>query len=147
MPLSWLAVVSNFCSNSFLPFLKPYCSRSFFYMLFPRFSWSTLLSFPSCLNFHNLTYLGIDVSTHVMTIPLQTTLNYHVLSLHNETYPITKNIIRHPINQSQPTHPDHTTLHPIQHCLIDNSKFPRFTTVQQNWSNTTLINAPPLLQR
>ena len=35
-------------------------------------------------------------------------------------------------------HPDHATLHPTQPHLIRNSKFPRFTTVQQNWSNTAI---------
>ena len=37
-------------------------------------------------------------------------------------------------------HIDHTMLHPMQPRLICNSKFPRFTTVQQNWSNRTHIN-------
>ena len=32
-------------------------------------------------------------------------------------------------------------------CLIRNSKLPRFTSVQQNWSNITLINLPPLFER
>ena len=39
-------------------------------------------------------------------------------------------------------HIDHTMLHPMQPHLICNSKFPCFTTVQQNWSNTTHINLP-----
>ena len=37
-----------------------------------------------------------------MNIPSQTALNYHILNLHNNTHPITKNISRHPINQSHP---------------------------------------------
>ena len=87
--------------------------------------------------------MGIDVSTHDTTIPPQTALNYHILNLHNNTHPIMKNITRHPINKSHPKHhPDHTMLHPTQPRLISNSKFSRFTTVQQNWSNTTLINLP-----
>ena len=48
----------------------------------------------------------------------------------------------------QPVSPtDHTTFHPMQPRFIRNSKFPGFTTVQQNWSNKTLINLPLLLQR
>ena len=33
----------------------------------------------------------------------------------------------------------HTMLHPMQRCLIRNSKFQGFTTVQQNLSNITQI--------
>ena len=126
MPLSRLAWVRNFCSNSLLPFLSivrilssqaiPF--QILLYALFPRFPWSTLLPFPSYFNFHHLTYLGIDVSTHYMTIPPQTALNDYILNLHNNTHPIAKNINRHPINQSHPTHPDHTTLHPTQRRMI-----------------------------
>ena len=36
---------------------------------------------------------------------------------------------------------------PTQPHLICHSNFPCFTTVQQTWSNTTLINLPPLLRR
>ena len=152
MPLSRLAGVSNFCSNSLSPFLsivrilssQAISFQILLYVLFPRFPWSTLLPFPSYFNFHRVTYFGIDVST----IPPQMALNDHILNLHNNTHPITKNISRHPVNQSHPTHhPDHTTIHPTQPRLIHNSKFPRFTTVQQNWSNTKLINLPPLFQR
>ena len=154
MPLSRLAGVSNFCSSSLALFFSIIRILSFqaisfqllLYALFPWFPWSTLLSFSSCFNFHNLTQL----MSSRMTWPYHRwqLFYYHVLNLHNNTHPITKNISRHPINQSHPTHqPDHTTLHPMQPCLICNSKFPRFTTVQQNWSNTTLINLPPLLQR
>ena len=121
MALSRQVGVSNFCSNSLSSFLligrilfSQFVSfQILFYALFPRFPWSTLLPFPSYFNFHNFTYLGIDVSMRDMTIPPQTALNYHILNLHNNTYPITKNISWHPINQSHPTHhPDHTTLHP-----------------------------------
>ena len=155
MPLSRLAGVSNFCSNFLSPLLSIVCilcshAMSFqilLYALFLQFPWSTLLPFPSYFNFHNLMYLGINVSTHEMTIPPQMAFNYQILNLHNSTHPITKNISQHPINQSHPTyHPD-TMLHPTQPHLICNSKFPRFTTVQQNWSNTTLIYHPPLLQK
>ena len=119
--------------------LNPYRLKSFF-----TYSYHDFFGRP---NFHNLMYLGIDISTHDMTIPPQAALNY-ILNFRNNTHPITKNISRHPINQSHPTrHPDHTTLHPTQPRLIRNSKFSRFTTVQQHWSNTTLINFPPLLQR
>ena len=113
--------VSNFCSNSLSSFLLivrilsslAISFQILLYALFPRFPWSIFLPFPSYFNFHNLTYLGTDVSTHDMTIPLQTALNYDTLNLHNNTHPITKNISRHPINQSHPTHyPDHTTLPP-----------------------------------
>ena len=119
MPLSRLAGVSNFCSNALSPFLS--IVRIFFsqaisfqillYTLFPRFPWLTLLPFPSYFKFHNLTYLGIDVYTHDMTIPPQMVLNDQIPNLQN----ITNNISRHPINQSHPTHHhDHTTLHPTQ---------------------------------
>ena len=100
MPLSQLAGVSNFCCFSLSKFLSSVRAlssqaisfRILLYALFPRFPWSTLLLFPSYFNFHNFTYLGIDVSMHDMTIPLQTALNYYIHNLHNNTHPITKNI-------------------------------------------------------
>ena len=155
MSLSRLAGASNLCSNSLLPFLSILCICSsqailfqiFLYAFFLRFPWSILLPFPSHFNFHNFMHLGIDVSTHGMTIPPHKALNDHVLNLHN-IHPITKNISRHPINQSHPTHhPDHMTLHTKQSRLIRNSKLPRFATERQNCFNTTLMNLPPLLQR
>ena len=154
MPLSRVAGVSNFCSKSLSPFLSIVRILSFqaisfqilLYALFPRFLWSTLLPFPSYINITS-PILGIDVSTQDMTIPPQAALNYHILNLHNNTHPITKNISRHSIKQFHPTHSDHLTLHPTQLRIIRNSKFLRFTTVQRNWSNTTLINLPQLLQR
>ena len=96
MSLSCLAGVGIFCFNLLLPFLLIACILTFqatslqifIYALFP---WSTLLPFLSYFNFHNLTYLGIDVSKHDMTIPPQAALNDHILSLHNSTHPITKN--------------------------------------------------------
>ena len=152
---SRLAGVTNFYSNLLLLFLSIVCilpsqviSFQILYALFPRFCWSTLLPFPSDFIFHNLMYLGINVSTHDMTIPPQTALNYHILDLHNNPHPITKNISQHPIDQSHTTHhTDNTMLHLAQPRFIGNSKFSRFTTVQQNWSNTTLLNLPLLLQR
>ena len=146
MPLSQLAGVSNFCCFSLSKFLSSVRTlssqaisfRILLYALFPRFPWSTLLLFPSYFNFHNFTYLGIDVSTHDMTIPPHTALSYHILHLHNNTHLITKNISGHSINQPHLTHhPDHTTLHPKQPRLVHSSKFPRFTTVQQNVSSLT----------
>ena len=81
----------------------------------PTISLVDPLPFLSYSKFHNLTYLGIDVSTHDMTKPPQTALNYHILNLHNNTHPITKNISRHTINQFHLTHhPDHATLQPTQ---------------------------------
>ena len=91
MPLTRLAGVSNFCSNSFLPFpsivrILSSQANSFeilLYAIIPRFPWSTLLPFPSYFNFYNLTYLGIDVSTHDMTIPPHQSSQQHP-SYHKE---------------------------------------------------------------
>ena len=103
------------------------------YTLFQQFPWSALFPFPSYFNFHNLMYLGIDVSKHDMTALPQTALNYHILDLHNKTNYIMKNISEHLINQSHLTdHPDYMMLHHMQPCPICYSKFPCFTTVQQN---------------
>ena len=138
MSLSRLAGVSNFCSNSLSPFLSIVCIPSsqaipfqnLLYVLLSRFPWLTLLPFPSYFNFHNLAYSRIDFSAHDITIPPQMALNYHILDLHNNTDPITKNINRHTIYQSHPTHhPDYMTLYPTQPHLICISKFPLFTTV------------------
>ena len=52
-----------------------------------------------------------------------------------------------PSRENPAHHHDHTMLYPMQPCLIRKSKVPRFTSVQQNWSNTTLINLPSLLQK
>ena len=151
MPLSRQARVNDFALIRSRHFLRSYTSLSYqaiwfqnlLYAFSPRFPWSTLLLFPSYFNFHNLTYLGIDVFTHDMIIPPQTVFNYHILNLQNNTHLITKNISLCTINQSHPTHhPDYTILRPAQPCLIRNSKFPCFTTVQQNWSYTTLTNIP-----
>ena len=156
MPSFQLAGVTNFCYNllsRFLSIVRIFSSRTISfqilrYALFPWLAWSIILPFPSYLNFYNLKYLGNDASRH-MTIPPQKTLNDHILNLHINTHPITKNISRHPINQSHPTHIILIimTLYPTQPCLIRNSKFPRFTRVQQNSSSITLINLFLLLQR
>ena len=120
MPVSRLAGVSSFCSNLLSPFLSivrilsfPVISfQIFVHALSPRFPWPTIFPFPSYFNFHNLAYLGTNVST-------QTALNDHILSLHSNTRHITKNISQHPINQFHSTyHPDHTTLHPTQRRMI-----------------------------
>ena len=96
MALSRLAMVNYFCSNLLLLFLsivyilfsQAILFQILLYALFPRFPWSALLPFPSYFNFHNLTYLGIDVSMHDISIPLQTALNY-ILNHHNNTHSIT----------------------------------------------------------
>ena len=119
MPLSQLAVVSNFCSNSLPPFLliirilssEAILLQILLYTLFTRFPWVTLHLFPSNFSLHNLMYLGIDVSTHDITIPPQMAFSYHIINLHSNAYLITKDISWHPINQSHPTHLDHTMLH------------------------------------
>ena len=148
--LGWLglAIFALTCSRHFSwsyasSLLKPYCSRSFFLD-----SSQTLLPFHSYFKLHNLTYLGVDISKDGMIIQLQIALHYHIFDIHNNTHPISKNISQHPIDQSHPTyHHDHTMLYLMQPHLICNNKFPGFTTVQQNWPNTTLINFPPFLQR
>ena len=156
MLLSRLVRVGNSCFNMLSPFhsivhilsSQAISFQIFLYALFPRFPWSILLSFLWYFMLHDLTYLGADISMDDMTIPLQTSLNYEIFDCHDNTHPIPKNISRHPINQPHSTHhPDHMMLHPTQPHFIHNSKFPRFTTVQHNWSNTTLINLPPLHQR
>ena len=143
MPLSRLARVGNLCFNSLSPFLliirilssQAISFQILLYALFPQFPWSILLPFPRYFNFHIFTYLGINVSTHDMIIPPQTTLNYHILNLHN-THPITKNISRHPIYHFHPKHhPDHTTLHRMQLRLIYNSTF----SLLQQYNKTGLI--------
>ena len=40
----------------------------------------------SYFKLHNLLYLAVDVLTDDMTIPLQTTLNYHIFDLCNNTH-------------------------------------------------------------
>ena len=105
------------------------------YALFLWFPWSTLLPFPSYFKFHNLAYLGVNVSTDYNDWLPQTTLNYHIHDLHN-TQITPKNISRHPIDQSHPKHHhDHTTLHPTQRCLIIShvSKHYNKTGLTQHW--------------
>ena len=82
MRLSRLAGTGNFGSSSLSPFLsivlilpsQAVSFQIFLYAFFPDFPWSTLLTFPCYFKIHNLTYLWI--STHYMTIPLQTALSY-----------------------------------------------------------------------
>ena len=131
MSLSGLARAVNFCFKSLSPFpsivrilsSQAILSQIALYALFPQFPQSTLLPFPTYFKLDNLMYLAVDIMTDDMTIPQQTALNYHIFDLHNNTHPILKKVSHHA------HHPDHT----------------RFTIVQQNWSNTTVINLPPLL--
>ena len=115
MSLSWVAGFVSFCFNSLSSFLSIVCihsSQAIFQILL--YALSTRFPFPSYFKLHNLTYLGADISTYYMTIPLQMALNYHIFDLYNKTHLIPKSISRHPIDQSDPTHPDHTTIHPTQ---------------------------------
>ena len=65
MPLSRLAGVSNFCSNSLSRFcfdrkhvfFSSHTFQNLLCALFPWFPWLTLFPFPSYFNFYNLTYL------------------------------------------------------------------------------------------
>ena len=156
MPLSWLARVGSLCFNLLLTFpsvvrilsSQVISFQTLCYAPFPRFPWSSLLPFPSYFKLHNLLYLRVDISKDDTTRPPKRALNYQILDLHSNTHPIPKNVSQHPIDQSHPTyHPDNTTLHYLQPHLIHNGKFLCFTTVQQNWSNTTLIKFPLMLQR
>ena len=97
MPLSQSARISNFCSNLLSPFLLIICILS-----------SQAILFQTFLQYISHDFLG---RPFFMTIPPQTALINHILNLHKNTYPITKNINWHPINQSHPTHPDHTMLY------------------------------------
>ena len=110
MLLSRLAGVGNFCLARAIFFDRMH--PLFPSHIFPNPSLHTLpsislvdpFSFYRYFNFHNFTYLGIDVSTHDMTMPPQTVLNYHIFDLHNKAHPIRKNISRQNINQSHLTH-------------------------------------------
>ena len=155
MPLSWLVKVSNFCSILLSPFLlivwflssQAISFQIFFYTLFPWFPWSAFLPFPvistsvtSCIwelmapcmawSYHCRQLWNISsIFTTTPTLSWKTSVG----TLSTDSW--------HPVNQSLPTYyPDYTTLHPTQHRLIHNSNFPLFTKIQQNWSNTTLIN-------
>ena len=106
IPLSQLAEVGKFCFNLSSPFLlivyilssQTISLQILLYALFPQFPWLTLLPFLSYFKLHDLTYLGVNLSTDDMTIPLQTALNYCIYDLHNNTHPIPKNVSQHPIN-------------------------------------------------
>ena len=156
MSLSQLVGVSNFRSMRSHHFfrsyasslLKPYRSKSFFTHSSYGFLGWPFFSFPVISTSVTSRIWEIDISMHDMTIPPQMALSFHLHNLHNNTQSLRKNIIWHPINKSHPTyHPDHTILHPMQPRIIRNRKFPLFTTVQQNWSNTTLVKLPLLFQR
>ena len=126
--LSQLAGVGNFCFNLVPSFpsivrilsFKARLLQILLYALFPRFSWSTLFPFPSYFNFHNrMTWPCHRRWFWIIISSIFTTTPYESVLLHRSSWSY----------------------------LIRNSKFPCFTTVQQNWSKTTLINLPPLLQR
>ena len=129
-----LAIFALICSCHFLwlyaSFSQAILFQIFIFALFPQFTWWNL-PFPSYFIFHNLIYLGDDVSTDGMTLPPHTALNYHIFDLHSNTHPDLKNNSWHPIDQSLPTQPNHTMLHPMQLRLIHNITFTHFTTVQQ----------------
>ena len=141
MLLSRLAGAGNFYFNSFLPFLSVVSVLScqamsfqiLFCELFPRFPWSTFFLFPSYFNFSSsITSRICELMSPHMTWPYtgDSFELYPRFSQQHPSYP--KNISRHPINQSYPTHqPNHTTFHPTQPGLFCNNLFPRFTTVQQ----------------
>ena len=153
MPFTW---VSNFCFTSLLPFLsivrilssQAILFKILLYVLFQRFSWSALLPFPSYVNLHNLMYLGIDVSTHDLTITLQMALNYHIFNLQT-----TRTL-------SPRTSVVTLSISSIPHIIQIIGRFtPRslasFTTVSSHISQqykksgptSRLIKLPPLLQR
>ena len=115
MSLSRLAGVGNVCFNSLSPFLSIVHILSFeaisfqilFYAFFSRFPWSTFFLFPVILS--------------TITSPIFELMSPRMTLSYNR------------IKQSHPTyHPDHTTVHPKRSCVNCNSKFPCFTTVQQN---------------
>ena len=88
MPLSRLVGVGNFCFDMLSPFhsivhilsSQAILFQIFLYALFPRFPWSTLLSFPWYFMLHDLTYLGADISTNDMTIAPQMSLTYGIFN-------------------------------------------------------------------
>ena len=111
MPLSWLGgVMHPFFSSHIIPD-SSLCSLPTISLVDPFF--------PSYFKLHNLTYLGVAVSTDDMSIPPQMALNYPIVDLHSSTHSIPRNISHHPIDQStSPTHhPYHMTLHGTSLCL------------------------------
>ena len=95
MALYWLIRFGNFCFNSLSPFLfilhiLGFHTMSFQFLRFPSLF---LLPFRSYFKLHNLTYFGTDVSMDDMTVPPQTTLNYHIFDLHNNTHPSWRTLI------------------------------------------------------
>ena len=75
LPKNLPATANNISFNVIIPtgwgwqFLLKFTLTISFDCMHPLFS--TILPFPSYFNFHNLTYLETDVSTHDMTIPPQ----------------------------------------------------------------------------
>lgn len=131
IPLSHIAGASNFCSNFFLPFLsierilssEAILFQIHLHALFPQFPWSTLLYFPSCLNFHNLMIWELMFP--------RMTLSYHlrqlwiISSIFTTTPTLSRGTSVNTLSTSHPTdHSDHTTLHLTKPHLICNSKFP-----------------------
>ena len=119
MLLSRLARLGNFCSNLLSPFLSIVHILSspvilfqiLLYTLFSRFPWSTLPPFPSCLNFHILTYLKhwcLHV-WHDHTTADDFEISYPQSSQQHPPS-ITKNISRRPINQHVACLTPHITL-------------------------------------
>ena len=141
-------ICSRYISRSYASsLLKSYRSRSFFTHSSYDFLGQPFFLFPVISSSITLRIWELMSRQIIMTMSPQTTLHYHIHDLHN-TQITPKNISRHPTDQSHPKHHhDHTTLHPTQPCLIRNSNFPCFKTLQQNWSNATLIDLLPLLQR
>ena len=144
-PLSRLAGVGNFCFKLLSPFRSIVCILSsqaisfqiILYALFPQFPWSTSFLYPVISS--SITSRIWELMSRRMTWPYHRRRFCIIVSL---IFTTTPTHLSHPIH-----HPDHTTLQPSKARLIRNSKFPRFKTVQQHWSNTTLINLPPLVQR
>lgn len=102
MPLSWLTGAGNLCFKFFSPFFSIvlmlfFQVTSFQILLYALFSRSNLLPFTSYFKLHKLHVLTDD-----MTIPLQTALHDHILGIHNDTHPISKNISGDPIDQRHP---------------------------------------------
>lgn len=129
-PLLRLIKVGNVCFN-FLLIICILSSQAIswqipLFALFPQFPWLTFFLFP---------VISSSITSQVFRIWClsgwhdHTVLNYHTFNIHNNTHHIPKNNNWHTIDQSHPTHPYHTNLHPTQPRLTGNSKFLHFTTV------------------
>ena len=139
LPLSRLTGLGNFCFSLLSPFLsivrilssQATSFQILLYALFPRFLWSTLLPFPSY--FKLITSRIWELMSQRMTRPYQ----HRRLSL------IMSSIFTRTSTLSSWSY----DALPSQPHLIGNSKFAHFTIIQQNWSNTTLVNLPRLVQK